>query len=670
MKAGGMVWRCAVVLGVLGSMATLVYAGAVRPQVSSSPPSLLLPYPLPESPQCEKTTQPVLRAALFGVSDYPSLGDYYQLKSSVNNVHLISTALHNLGVKDIEVFSGNIKINSFAEKLQSMAKQSKCGDTLILYFDGHSMKSVSNDLPVILFSDMVERESKFGTLGSDELLAYFGWLREQGVNIFFILDAKLGQKMAGKMTYENEEGATLWRPFEPEINPAFERGAFFGIYVEESPYLKLPIGDPNSKLYGFLSYHVATALLTSKEADSFRVISASITQKFKSIGSNQKTGLTFEASHPNRSPLAVGLPGSGRGEVKLRGHEDRRIDITNPAPQRGAARISGETLLIEGKVVAPTRPIAIEANQTAGKVNPDGSFSVRLPVKRGENKVALVAWFSDSDFLPKPFTVVSSEGDQVIQEGKRYALIIANQDYRDPAYGKLETPFADAEALAERLEKKFDFKLKAQIGGQMVPLVLKNATKDEMERALSRLRKVITPSDSVMVFYAGHGIYEKQTDQAYWLPVDAEGDEPQTWLSAHDVQTAIQRLEARHVLVVADSCFSGGFRKRGVEAEDKSAMSRVQYLTNSMTRPSREFISSGDVEPVSDGGGRGHSTFARALLDALDQENKAFTTGELFQKHIKEAVSGRSGQSPQYFPMKEGHEGGEFVFLPVAVDGV
>jgi hypothetical protein len=33
-------------------------------------------------------------------------------------------------------------------------------------------------------------------------------------------------------------------------------------------------------------------------------------------------------------------------------------------------------------------------------------------------------------------------------------------------------------------------------------------------------------------------------------------------------------------------------------------------------------------------------------------------------RHIQGTVGGDSKQIPQYFPVKEGHEGGEFVFLP------
>lgn len=683
MKAFAAIWRSAILLAVLCSAIPAAHSGAMI-----NAPPLLLPRQSVEGVRCDKASASVVRALLFGVTDYPALPRSGSLLGPQNDAALLGTALNNLGVNEVDILSGKVELASFVEKLQSTARRSHCGDSLILSLSG---QATAHDygLPFLLFSDATQyaheshpmpkapgervrrRVQAPGTLDSAEMLVYFDWLRGRGINVFFILDTMFGQRMAGQIPLGHGDDATLWRPFEQgtDATRGADGGAYFGIYEESSFELVPRRGESVPKMFGALTYSLATALLTSPQTAGFRALATSTAQSMKQEGVGEKSGLTFESSHPNRSPLAVGLPGNRGGEVPLRGREDRRIDITNPAALRGAARVSGHTLLIEGRVVAPTPPTSVEANNTAGRVNADGSFSVRLPIHRGENKVALVAWWGDSDFLPRPFMVVSNEGDQVVQEGKRYALIIANQSYKDPVYGKLETPIADALALAERLERKFDFKTTAQIGGQAFPLVLKNATKVEMERALSRLRKVLTPADSLMVFYAGHGIYSKELDQAYWLPVDAEADEPSTWLSAYAVQSAIQLLEARHVLVVADSCFSGGFRKRGTEPEDNSP--RLQRLTNSMSRASREFISSGDNEPVSDGGGRGHSMFARALLDALDGENKPFTAGELFQNHVKSAVGGKSGQSPQYFPFptKEGHDGGEFVFLPVMVDG-
>jgi hypothetical protein len=133
-----------------------------------------------------------------------------------------------------------------------------------------------------------------------------------------------------------------------------------------------------------------------------------------------------------------------------------------------------------------------------------------------------------------------------------------------------------------------------------------------------------------------------------------------------DVQAAIERLNARHVLIIADSCFAGAFRTRGDDRPDPKSMTRIQFLDQANLRSSRSFISSGASEPVVDQGGRGHSAFAQALLDGLIAESKPLTAGELFQRRILAQVGGTTKQLPQYFRMKGGDEGGEFVFIPGA----
>jgi len=283
---------------------------------------------------------------------------------------------------------------------------------------------------------------------------------------------------------------------------------------------------------------------------------------------------------------------------------------------------------------------------------------------QGENNVLLTAWWSDTDFVPSfPFTVVAQNGENIVQEGRRYALLIGNQSYKDREFQRLDTPIADTHALAKILEQHYGFSTTAMIGDQPISLVLDDAERERMLKVLSQLRPVLKPGDSLLLYYGGHGVYEKETDRAYWLPVDAARDAPEDWVSDADISAALARLSARHILVVADSCYAGAFRHRGAEPAAVT-MSRVQFLDQVNLRQSRNFLSSGANEPVADGGGNGHSVFARALLNGLSQEKTPFTAGELFGKYIQTVVGGNSKQIPQYFPMKDGHEGGEFVFVP------
>jgi hypothetical protein len=49
-------------------------------------------------------------------------------------------------------------------------------------------------------------------------------------------------------------------------------------------------------------------------------------------------------------------------------------------------------------------------------------------------------------------------------------------------------------------------------------------------------------------------------DEGYWLPVDAS-DNPENWIMTDQVISQIRAMQAKHVMVVADSCFSGTIRR-------------------------------------------------------------------------------------------------------------
>jgi hypothetical protein len=94
-------------------------------------------------------------------------------------------------------------------------------------------------------------------------------------------------------------------------------------------------------------------------------------------------------------------------------------------------------------------------------------------------------------------------------------------------------------------------------------------------------------------------------------------------------------------------------------------MSARQFLDQMNLRPSRDLLTSGANEPVADGGGHGHSLFARALLDGLTAESKPFTGSQLYEPHLHGVVRGTANQIPQYYPLQHRSDGGDFVFVPI-----
>ena len=129
-------------------------------------------------------------------------------------------------------------------------------------------------------------------------------------------------------------------------------------------------------------------------------------------------------------------------------------------------------------------------------------------------------------------------------------------------------------------------------------------------------------------------------------------------------------MPAKHVMVVADSCYSGTLSGSSisplpdeVENEDILFTSRVK---------ARTVLTSGGLQPILDSGGNGHSIFASAFLDVLN-ENDGVMEGYRLYKALSQQVSLRSSlaglkQVPEYSAIKHaGHEGSEYYFMPDSI---
>ncbi|MCI5197686.1 MAG: DUF1566 domain-containing protein [Candidatus Electrothrix sp. AW5] len=91
-------------------------------------------------------------------------------------------------------------------------------------------------------------------------------------------------------------------------------------------------------------------------------------------------------------------------------------------------------------------------------------------------------------------------------------------------------------------------------------------------------------------------------------------------------------------------------------------------------RRSRTALTSGDVEPVADGGGSGHSIFAKVFLEVL-RKNKGFLDGDSLFDKIKEPVALYADQTPRYGNIKKADQviniqQGDFIFVPKRLQDV
>jgi uncharacterized caspase-like protein len=244
--------------------------------------------------------------------------------------------------------------------------------------------------------------------------------------------------------------------------------------------------------------------------------------------------------------------------------------------------------------------------------------------------------------------------------GKRHALVIANQQYKH--WTKLDTPRADAHAVATVLKQRFGFEV----------TLLQDVTRQQLLSGLSKLRQQVGPQDQVVVYYAGHGQMDTVTARGYWIPVDGDEKDIAQWVSVIDVTDQLSAMSARHVLVIADSCYSGTLTRSLVPSVDQALTleQRLGPLRQLSQQRARVAMTSGGMEPVVDGGSINHSLFARSLLDVLGQVRSPMAAQELHGAvaarfaHLARRL--KIPQQPQYAPIGfAGHEAGDFVFAPI-----
>jgi uncharacterized protein len=247
--------------------------------------------------------------------------------------------------------------------------------------------------------------------------------------------------------------------------------------------------------------------------------------------------------------------------------------------------------------------------------------------------------------------------------GRYYALLIGNQDYQKME--SLNTPLSDVTLAKQILEEKYGFSVTAVTDGDNTTVM----------RAINDLNDVVGENDNLLLFYAGHGtrLSNGKLQVGYWLPSNAEAPPRDTfWVPNEFVTGHLSRLKAKRVFVVVDSCYAGllssepGFLMIG---DNPAKYADPEFVRFKLQKRARLLLSSGGDQPVLDGGAGNHSIFARAFLDALQNNNGILAAPELYlqvRDRVQAAAAGVAfEQRPEFKTIKSaGHEVGDFFFVP------
>ena len=246
----------------------------------------------------------------------------------------------------------------------------------------------------------------------------------------------------------------------------------------------------------------------------------------------------------------------------------------------------------------------------------------------------------------------TSDVDENIPENpttnnKSFAVVIANQNYTNVA----GVPLAlnDGLAFSKYCEKTLG------MPAENVRYYA-DASYGTMLRAIRDIKNIASAFNgdiNIVFYYAGHGIPNEATKDAYLLPTDADGTQTEGCYSLNKLYTELGSTKAKEIVVFLDACFSGSKREEGMLAS-----ARGVALKAKQEDPRGNMVvfsaASGD-ETAFPYSAKGHGLFTYYLLKKLQESKGDVNLGELndyISENVKQqsVVINRKVQTPTATP--------------------
>ena len=270
-----------------------------------------------------------------------------------------------------------------------------------------------------------------------------------------------------------------------------------------------------------------------------------------------------------------------------------------------------------------------------------------------------------SEFIPISSSAAIQRGIRVSPlspsgvnvEGNHWLFVVGIDTYI--RWPRLSTAVYDAKAFRNVLFSRYHFDK-----DHLIELYDEEVTRKNIIDRLRLLAVKVGEQDSLVIYFAGHGYLDPITKIGSWVPVESGVNEASTWISNQEIKNylRVDVIKAKHILLISDSCFSGvffrGSRGKLPEVTD-SAIKKAYELT------SRQAITSGGLEPVSDEGFGKNSVFSYFLNNALKENQKPFLVPSDIFPEIRAGVAENADQLPRFGSLSGtgGQQGGEFVFF-------
>jgi len=253
------------------------------------------------------------------------------------------------------------------------------------------------------------------------------------------------------------------------------------------------------------------------------------------------------------------------------------------------------------------------------------------------------------DYLKQGDSNIDDDLGTLVESGHYYALLIGINEYDNQSVNDLEEPISDAQRLYSVLLKDYIFE-------EEYCTLLSNPSREQIIESLDNLTRIVTAKDKLLIFYAGHGLWDNQLGKGFWLPSDASAGNRTNWFSNTELRDYIGGIKSLHTLLISDACFSGGIFKT-----HEPFLNPTRAAIELYRHRSRKAMTSGSMTMVPD-----KSVFIEFLVKRLQENTNYSLSSEQLFDSFKTAVINNSAtkQTPRYGEIHEcGDEGGDFLFI-------
>ncbi|MBC7777921.1 MAG: caspase family protein, partial [Phycisphaerae bacterium] len=324
----------------------------------------------------------------------------------------------------------------------------------------------------------------------------------------------------------------------------------------------------------------------------------------------------------SRSTLLDELPPSARILSPVEGTEisSTKITLAYSLQSPNSEPITGLRILVDGRPIANGRgfkPLGQRLEEPIEVPVANCTVSVVAENRFGASEPATLRLFW------KKTAAAPTTGVDI--RPKLYILSIGVSKYQNTDM-KLDYADDDAREFAALLQKQKGSSSSLYSDVQTRVLLDEAATKESILDGLQWLEQETTSHDVAMLFFAGHGV-DDRNGNFYFLPATADPAALKRTGVAHgDVQTTVASVSGK-IIVFMDACHSGSLM-RPIGTARGEMLPEIAPVVNELISAENGavvFCSTTNRQKALEDSAWGHGAFTKALLEGLG--GKAFSPG-------------------------------------------